>query len=235
MAGFKTHITTSTALGIGYGITGNLALDVPLAPSMLAAGLCSVSGMLPDLDSDSGVPVRETMAFAAAVVPMLMMDRFQHMGLSHEAMVLAGGLLYLVIRFGLARIFKRYTIHRGMWHSLPAAAVVGLIAFLVCSCQEMDLRLFKVGAVVLGFVSHLLLDELYSIQWRGGRVRLKNSFGTAVKLWSGNTWANVSTYSKLVILIFVAVGDPLVMGYFGFHQHNNVHHVAHDLLDHVLR
>ena len=66
MAGFKTHITTSTVLGIGYGAGAHLLYGLPLDTCMLAGGLCSVSGMLPDLDSDSGVPIRESMAFAAA-------------------------------------------------------------------------------------------------------------------------------------------------------------------------
>jgi membrane-bound metal-dependent hydrolase YbcI (DUF457 family) len=213
MAGFKTHITVSTMLGVGYGVAGHFA-GVPLASCMLAGGLCSVSGMLPDLDSDSGVPVRESFAFAAAVVPMLMLDRFQQLGLTHEAMVLAGGLIYIAIRFGVAEIFRRYTVHRGMWHSLPAAAVAGLLAFLICSTEDFGLRVFRSAAVVLGFMSHLALDELYSIELRRGRLRTKKSFGTAMKLWTHRSlWANVSTYAKLIILLALAFGDPYLMGY----------------------
>jgi len=234
MAGFKTHITTSTVLGVGCGAAGYFLLEVPLAGAMLGAGLCSLSGVLPDLDSDSGVPVRETMAFAAAIVPMLMIDRFQQMGLSHESIALAGGIIYLVIRFGLAEIFNRFTMHRGMWHSLPAAAIAGTIAFLVCSCEHIELRMFKTGAVMLGFISHLLLDELYSIEWKRGRVHLKKSFGTALKLWSGRRWANMATYGELMLLVFIAVGDPFVMDYFGFHD-GNVHSIAYDMVNEMFR
>ena len=39
MADFKTHITTSTVLGVGYGTAGVLLLDVPLANGLLAGGL----------------------------------------------------------------------------------------------------------------------------------------------------------------------------------------------------
>jgi len=211
MAGFTTHITTSTILGVGYGAAAHLGLGVPLDKCLLAAGLCSVAGMLPDLDSDSGVPVRETFAFAAAIVPMLMVDRFQHMGMSHESMVLAGGLIYIAIRFGIAEIFKRYTVHRGMWHSIPAAATVGLLAFLICSCENTHERMFKAGAVVLGFISHLVLDELYSITWTGWRFRFKKSFGTALKFWSDSPWANISTYGKLILIAALAFTDPILM------------------------
>ncbi len=233
MAGFKTHITTSTLLGVGYGATAHLGFGVPLDNCMLAAGLCSVSGMLPDLDSDSGVPVRESFAFCAAIVPMLMIDRFQHMGMSWDSIVLAGALIYIAVRFGVSEIFKRYTVHRGMWHSLPAAAAVGLLAFLICGCADMNLRLFKTGAVVLGFMSHLVLDEIYSVQMSGVRVRLKKSFGTALKLWSGSTWANISTYAKLAVLAVLAFSDPIVMRYYDQHKPQAVH-TAEDWIKRVV-
>jgi len=211
MADFRTHITTSTVIGIGYGAAGCFKLNAPIATCALAAGLCSVSGMLPDLDSDSGVPVRETMSLAAAIVPMLMMERFSHFGWSHETMVLAGMGLYLAIRFGVASIFKKYTAHRGMWHSIPAAATAGLLAFLVCSCDDMTMRWYKAAAVVIGFLSHLLLDELWSIDIRRGRLHFKKSFGTALKFYSGSTWANISTYGKLALLLVAASYDPVIM------------------------
>ena len=37
MAGFKTHITTSTVLGVAYGTTAAVAYDVPLPACVLAA------------------------------------------------------------------------------------------------------------------------------------------------------------------------------------------------------
>ena len=240
MAGFRTHITTSTVLGIGYGMTGYFVYGVHEATCMLGAGLCGLSGMLPDLDSDTGVPLRESVAFGAAVVPMLLVDRLREMRLSTDLIVLAGALIYIAIRFGLAEVLKRYTVHRGMWHSIPAAAIAGLFAYLVCTdpyvngvyaatgYDEPDYstesyfdeeyfnaplgpvayrshglfeKMFKVIAVVLGFMSHLLLDEFYSIEARRGSVRLKRSFGTAIKFYSKSTWANVSTYGKLALLI----------------------------------
>src|SRR5262245_4778671 len=102
MADFKTHIATSTILGVGYATGAHLVYNVPLETSILAGGLCSVSGMLPDIDSDTGVPLRESMAFASAVIPMLMVGRFQALGWSHETIVLAGAIIYCVVRFGIA-------------------------------------------------------------------------------------------------------------------------------------
>ena len=64
-----------------------------------------------------------------------------------------------------------------MFHSLPAALIAGELAFLLASGDDVRLRIYKAGAVVLGYVSHLVLDELYSLEWYRGRLRLKRSFG----------------------------------------------------------
>jgi hypothetical protein len=218
MADFKTHITTSTVLGVGYAVAGHYYLELPVTTCALGAGLCSLAGMLPDLDSDSGVPFRETMSFAAAIVPMLMIDRFVSMGWTHESIALAGAVIYLIVRFGVGELFKRYTVHRGMWHSIPAAGTATLLAFLACSCEDVTARHFKAGAVGLGFLSHLVLDELWSISFRGLRPRLKKSSGTALKLWGKSRWANISTYGKFILLLALATGDPMFMQWMGYYD-----------------
>jgi hypothetical protein len=208
MAGFKTHITVSSLLGVGYGGAAYWMYGVPWPTCVLAGGLCGVSGMLPDIDSDSGTPLRESVAFAAAVVPMMLLHRFQRMGMSHESIILSAAAIYLAIRFGVAALLKRYTVHRGMFHSLPAAVVFGEIAFLLASGDDMRLRLYKAGAVVIGYLSHLVLDEIYSFEWHHGRLRLKNSFGTALKLFGQSRWSNLSAYAKLAILTAVILFEP---------------------------
>lgn len=206
MADFKSHITGSTIAGVGYGYWGVTSQGMSLENGMLAAGLCAVSGMLPDLDSDSGVPLRETSMFVAAIAPMLMIDRFRDLGLSHEAMALAAMLVYIAIRFVVVEIFRRYTVHRGMWHSIPAALSAGLLAYLVMPCHSESARVYKSMAVVLGFMIHLMMDELWAIDLRRG-FRLKNSFGTALKFFGGNSLANLSVYAKFFLLLYLAWTD----------------------------
>ena len=208
MAGFKTHITVSSVLGLGYGSAACFGYGVPWSTCVLAGGLCGVSGMLPDIDSQSGTPLRESVAFAAAVVPMMLLDRFQQMVMSHELMILAAAAIYLAIRFGLSWFLKRCTVHRGMFHSLPAAVIFGQLAFLLASGDDVRLRIYKAGAVVLGSVSHLVLDEIYSVQWRRGRPRVKHSFGSAFKLFGHSRWANASAYAKLALLSAVILWEP---------------------------
>ena len=214
MAGFKTHITTSSLLGVGYTGVG-LYAGMPVESALIAGGLCGIGGMLPDIDSNSGIPFRESMGFAAAIVPILLLDRFRQLSLNYEQVVLLSGAMYLFVRFGVARLLARYTVHRGMFHSLPAAATFTGVAFLLSSPSGLQLAYFKAGGVFLGVMSHLVLDEIYAVEWTGGRWRFKKSFGTAMKLWGKSLWGNISTYAKLTIVILMILGEPIVMERYG--------------------
>lgn len=207
LADFKTHITASTVLGITYGAAGFYLYGISLPHSVVAGTLCSVAGMLPDLDSDSGVPLRETMCFVAVLVPMLTLRRFYQFGWTPETMAFVAGVMYVAIRFGIGFLFKRFTKHRGMWHSFPAALIAGMITYLLCLSPEIGIRAFKAWAVVLGFVSHLFLDEIYSVDLNGKKIRIKKSSGTAMKFLGDNMIANVLAYGVLVGLGYLVLVD----------------------------
>jgi membrane-bound metal-dependent hydrolase YbcI (DUF457 family) len=155
------------------------------------------------------------MGFFAAVTPMMLVDRFQHLGWNYEQMVLAGAVSYLLVRFGVAKLLKRYTVHRGMFHSIPALLIFTGIAFMISGHSNLHLRYFKAGGVFLGVFSHLMLDEIYSIEWAGGRWRFKKSFGTALKLWGDDMWGNFSVYWKLGLVVVMILSEPAVMDRYG--------------------
>jgi membrane-bound metal-dependent hydrolase YbcI (DUF457 family) len=240
MADFRTHISFSTILGFGYGAAGHWYFGLPPDTSMLGACLCSVAGMLPDLDSASGRPIRESLAFGAAVVPMLLIDRFQQLSVPPATMVLAGALVYLLIRFGLGWFLKNYTVHRGMFHSIPALAIVAIVGYLITGCAALDVRYFHAGALALGYLSHLVLDEIYSVDLR--HVRIKSSFGTALKFWGPSLWGNFSVYAKLALLSVVAFGDPIYMEQFQQGAEKTaettterIEHTAREMVDRIWR
>ena len=93
-----------------------------------------------------------------------------------------------------------------MFHSIPALAIVGELAYLICAQESPAMRLFNAGGVMLGFASHLILDEIWSIDFK--HVRLKSSFGTAIKLWGDCWWANLAAYAYMVILALLITQDP---------------------------
>jgi hypothetical protein len=210
MAGFRMHVSTSAVLGVGYAGAGHVLYGVPLDTSLVAGAMCGFSGMLPDIDSDYGVPLRETMAFTAAILPMLLVGHFQQFHLSHDAMILAAVSMYLFVRFGITNMIRKYTVHRGMFHSVPACLIFTGLAFLACGTADLPIRCYKAGGVAAGFMSHLTLDEIYAIEWKVGRWRFKKSFGTAIKFWGDDAWANFSTYAKLAIVAMMILAQPSV-------------------------
>jgi hypothetical protein len=202
MASYRGHLAFSSFLGGAYGGLAAWHGEMEWGPVCLGAGLTTLGGLLPDLDSDSSVPVRELFGLAAAATPFLLMHRISHLGFSlEETLVILSG-VYLGIRYGLRALLARLTVHRGMFHSLPAMLIAGLLVFLVYQSPNARIRLFLSGAVMLGFLSHLVLDELYGVDLLGSKVRLHRHAGSALKLYSPCGPATLATYLLLAALIY---------------------------------
>ena len=210
MAMFPTHIKCSTLAGIGGGVVAFVGYGVPLTTSAVGAGLCCIGGILPDIDSGPGIPLREITTFLASVVPTMLITRLLSYSFTQESLILAGAAIYVGIRFGLSHFLREYTVHRGMFHSFPSMAIFGELTYLLFYGESMFVRLFMVGAVCLGFFIHLLLDEIYSVEW-DGKPRVKKSFGTAMKFVGTGWWPNFACYTKLVVLTYFVLNDPSVI------------------------
>lgn len=212
MAGFRTHITMSTACGIVYGGFAVQPLGFSTEAGFLAAGVTAVGGMLPDLDSDSGVPVREMFGLAAAVIPLMFARRLMHAGVSSEGVLAAMLFGYVFIRYFVANVFRQFTVHRGMYHSIPAMFIAGLCVYLAYHNPNRNVRTMLACGVMLGFLSHLILDEVYSVDWRGLKPKLKASAGSAFKFGSSSLPATASCYLMLGGLLYLAYVDYVKAG-----------------------
>ncbi len=209
MANFRTHITSSVLLGTAYGIAGHLGYDMSIPSACVAGGLVSIGGILPDVDSDNAIVLRESLAFLAAVTPMLMLQRFYEWGWTNETIVFVAGIAYIAIRFGIGAVLRKMTVHRGMWHSIPAGLVAASMVYLLCCSPEASTRWFKTGAMLLGYIWHLLLDEIYSVESTSmGRVHIKRSIGTALKFFGPSPFANLWTYSVLCLVASAVTFEP---------------------------
>lgn len=223
MAGFRTHVTVSTALGVGYGAAAYYGLNMDWATCAIAGGLTGIAGMLPDLDSPTGQPVREIFGLGAAIAPVLLLKRMNvvldfvedatdtdKIVLSHEGLVVIMAACYFAVRFGGAWLLDRLTIHRGMFHSIPAALIAAITALMLCHAPTFNMRLFIAGGVLIGFLSHLILDEIWSVKVGLGGVGLKKSSGTAFKLFSDSAPATFATYVILLGVCYLALQDRAV-------------------------
>jgi hypothetical protein len=204
MAAFRQHIQFSAALGVAYGV-GLRMLGFDMSHCVMAGGLCGIAGMFPDLDSDSGRPVQEIFNIIGVIVSLFLFHRLRRRtGLEPEMLLVAATGCYLFIRFVVAKLFMHFTVHRGMFHSLPAALVAGLITYLVYENPNAMARLSMASGVSIGFLSHLLLDEIYSVKIGTGGISLKSSAGSAIKLFSSSWKATITCWSLLGSLGYVA-------------------------------
>ena len=207
MANFREHVTVSAACGCAYGAGMWTATPIDGWQAGVAGVLTGVAGMLPDLDSDNGRPIRELTALLGATVPFVAVRRLAEVGHSFDCVVGLGILIYAVVRYGGGWWLKRMTVHRGMFHSLPAMVIAGLLCFLAYKSPNFGIRLLMGTGVMVGFASHLMLDEWHSVSWRGLAPRLKASAGTAVKWASGDVRGTLTCYALLAVCLYAAAVD----------------------------
>jgi membrane-bound metal-dependent hydrolase YbcI (DUF457 family) len=202
MANFKGHVATAAGLGLAYGAFAFWRMRIEPGPALLGAGLTTVGGLLPDLDSDKSVPNRTLFRLLGVGAAFMALEHLLESSSSVAvgAVILAG--TYLFVRYFLGYVFRRLTVHRGMFHSLPAMLIAGLAVYLLYARWPEAWRLFLAGGIMLGFFSHLLLDEICAVDLQGARLR--KPFGTAVKLYSPSWLATGFTYSVLFTLAYMA-------------------------------
>ena len=110
---------------------------------------------------------------------------------------------YVLVRHVIFKLFARFSVHRGVFHSLLAAAFFG---FLTTSLTSHVFRLSPLVAwmsglfVSAGYMIHLVLDEIYSVDLTGARV--KRSFGTALKLISADIKATTCLVLATIVIFF---------------------------------
>jgi membrane-bound metal-dependent hydrolase YbcI (DUF457 family) len=114
-------------------------------------------------------------------------------------------ILYVGIRYGGQSVLNRTAVHRGMFHSIPAMLITAEIAFLAFRSSSLGVKLLMAGGAAIGFFSHLVLDEIYAVEWSGVHVRLNKFAGSAVKFVGNRFLPNVITYSLLMVLTYAAL------------------------------
>lgn len=205
MAGYREHISVSGLLGIAYAFAAIFLFAYTPIQAAIAAILTWIAGMLPDLDSESGRPVRELSGVTSALAPLFLLQHTQAMGMSHDRAMLFCLLSYGLVRYGGAALLGRLTVHRGMFHSLPAMIIAAELTFLAYRSPDLRVRLLMAVGVGIGFLSHLVLDEMYSVQWDGLRVRLSKSAGSALKFFGTKAVPNGVAMGMTVVLTYATL------------------------------
>lgn len=184
MANFKIHLfVAASASSIATASLYN-SNQIELLDSPWFIFLGTTGGLLPDIDSDNSRPLILLFTALATLVAIVSILAYKDQyALQHLALIAC--VAFITVRYLILQVFRYYTVHRGVFHSLLSAACFTLLTVYISHTFFHSTRYFSWisgGFVGFGFIIHLLLDECYSVDL--GNVQLKRSFGTALKLFS---------------------------------------------------
>jgi len=210
MANFTTHIGVGTVVA-GALATLTLAADVVAPENLVAVTLAGVLGsVLPDIDLKESRPSRAMFAGLAVLFSFVVLFHFA-MKLSVAEMLVIWLATLVTVRYGLHTLFHRLSAHRGIWHSLLAGvfvSVVTAIAYYRVLGRPEGVAWLAAGFMFIGYLTHLVLDEIYSVDVMDRRI--KASFGTALKVIDTRHWGS-SAAMAVAVIAAIAISPPTKM------------------------
>ncbi len=182
MADFNTHVFTAAAVASFGATICTKLLNLPVSTALLLSVGGAIGGVLPDIDLKYSVPSKILFSvFGAIAAVAWMFARLEDFTVL-ELWVLAIA-IFLLVRYPIWALFHQFTVHRGSLHSIAAtfmfAILTAVVGEHVLHLQSETSWLLS-GFVFVGVLIHLLLDEIYSVDFVGARI--KRSFGSALKL-----------------------------------------------------
>ncbi len=206
MAGYKAHMAFGmlTAAGWTFIVITLSLVSVWFLPLIFVATV--VGAFLPDLDSDTGAPLKILLiifsVIGSAVTGWIVLNQEESSLLQLAGFVAFSGLF---IYYVIGGIFKKLTNHRGIFHSIPAVVLSAMLTLTLLNLIDLDLNIKMMVSlgVGLGYLCHLILDELNSAVNLGGIPFIPNkSIGTALKLYAKNWKLSLGVYGITGWLIF---------------------------------
>ena len=208
MANFTTHIAVGTVVA-GAMATLTLAADVIAPDNLVAVTMAAVLGsVLPDIDLEESRPSRAMFAGLAVFFSFAVLFTFATTRSIAELWILWLGTLAFV-RYGLHTAFHHLSVHRGNWHSLLGALLCALattVVFRYVLGRHDGVAWLAGGFLFMGYLTHLILDEIYSVDAMD--MRIKSSFGTAVKFFDGRYPASTAAMLAATVAVIFFTPSP---------------------------
>lgn len=211
MAMFREHVAAGAVVSVA-AVTGVFFYSILIDPLLLAIlfGVIIVGSFLPDVDSDSGLPfylVYGTASIIATGYVALYVLAYPPGEEWYWFVGVPAGALFF-FWFILGGIIKNFTVHRGIFHSIPATIISGLGTLLAARYfgLDEDVCLLMGAGMALGYLTHLVLDELHSaVDFEGIPFIPKQSLGTALKVFSNSSYVNMTTYVVLTSFLYLTL------------------------------
>jgi hypothetical protein len=205
MANFTTHLAAGTLVSGGLA-TLTMAADVVAPENLVAVTMaCVLGSVLPDIDLKDSRPSKAMFSGLAIFFSFaVLFTAAEHLSVVEMLIAWLGTLVF--VRYGAKALFHEFSYHRGIWHSVLAAvfcsAVTAVVYYYILRRPD-GVAWLAAGFMFIGFMTHLVLDEIYSVDVMD--VRVKASFGTAVKLVDTNRWGHTISMAVATGLVFMIV------------------------------
>ena len=208
MANFRRHLEIAT---LASGMLSSVCMGAGFVRPYEAVALWitgSLGGLLPDIDSDNSSSLDIVFSLVSLFFVIAM---FSNLYNQYATLTLWGGgvLIVVFINFAIRPLFEAITVHRGVFHSIVAGLFFTFSATnLAYYFGNLSVTFsWLIGLFLLaGFITHLLLDEIYSVDLSNARI--KRSFGTALKLISYNNWKTSILMTIITILSYSITPKP---------------------------
>jgi hypothetical protein len=236
MADFKTHLSFGSFLGFFLAIATYLADWVHTVYMAVIIYFATIIGsFMPDTDSDSGHPVKILFEFYAYFAAAITFYYVHDNGMDIVLKIVAPIAVFFFVKIILMKIFKKWTHHRGIFHSIPAALIAFFLTLLISWTTDLPLlEKFSISlAIFVGYFGHLLLDEIYSVKLVSNSSQnsdkkrsfkeiikrnfgLKKSFGTALDFGFNNKSKLPAIIAYFILLVLIVVDFQVISKIFRY-------------------
>ena len=167
-----------------------------------------VGGIMPDIDSPVSKPAEFVVSISSAVAPVFTLQMIRMNTIEASEIFLIAIVAFLGARVVLRQVIKRFTVHRGIIQSIPAAIIWGCLVFLAFRHSLPLIQNLAAASAVIGFITHLLIDEMFSlVDISGGSLSPKASSGTALKLFGSSLPISIAIYLVVLFLLYLCAVD----------------------------
>ena len=200
MANFSTHLNVAALSGAVFSSLLAMNTNIDTKTALFCFGATIIGGILPDIDHDKSTPLKIMHFVFSNIISFVVIYKYiNHLKILEMIFIWIGINLFTALIF---YIFKKTTKHRGMIHSIPSAFLFWFVSsFMFYKVFNFNIeKSYLIGMFVfLGFIIHLLLDEIYSVDITGRKI--KKSFGSALKICSKDKKINLFVYFLLFLSI----------------------------------
>ncbi len=222
MADFKTHLEFGSAVGFLLAIFSHIWGWVnSFSTAIIIFFATTLASFLPDVDSNSSVPVKIiSMLYAYLAAALVLFYLYDSNIKSFFFLSIIALITFVSVLVILPFLLKRFTTHRGIFHSIPAALISFFATLIIAWTTRLSVleRFTMALAVFLGYLSHLILDELYSVdilsrkinKRKSSFIHIKKSSGTALDFGFNAKEKYPAYIAYFILIILIVISFPYI-------------------------